>query len=161
MTWMEVLRDESLVGLHAALTPDLERDRGLRRLRAAHGARPASATTSRARRRIAAAGSASASRSCAPRASGMGETFRYTYEANPGEVWEEDEFWIELPGGSTRTARSASASYFESPYRPGEKLTVDEYYRWIFENAVPGPARGGGGGGPDARSSTCGATARS
>ena len=26
----------------------------------------------------------------------MGETFRYTYEANPGEVWEEDEFWIEL-----------------------------------------------------------------
>ena len=28
--------------------------------------------------------------------------------------------------------------WFESPYRPGEKLRVDEYYRWIFENAVPG-----------------------
>ena len=25
-----------------------------------------------------------------------GETFRFTYETNPGEVWEEDEFWIEL-----------------------------------------------------------------
>ena len=36
-----------------------------------------------------------------------------------------------------RLAR-ASASYFESPYRPGEKVTVDEYYRWIFENRVPG-----------------------
>ena len=56
MTWMEVLQDESLVGLHAALTPDLERDRGLRRLRAARWATAASATTSRARRRSPAAG---------------------------------------------------------------------------------------------------------
>src|SRR3974377_1188861 len=28
--------------------------------------------------------------------------------------------------------------WFESPYRPGQKLTVDEYYGWIFENSVPG-----------------------
>jgi anaerobic selenocysteine-containing dehydrogenase len=28
--------------------------------------------------------------------------------------------------------------WFESPYRPAEKITVDEYYRWIFENSVPG-----------------------
>ena len=28
--------------------------------------------------------------------------------------------------------------YFESPYRPGQKLTVDEYYGWMFENSVPG-----------------------
>ena len=28
--------------------------------------------------------------------------------------------------------------HFESPYRPGECITVDEYYRWIFENSVPG-----------------------
>ena len=28
--------------------------------------------------------------------------------------------------------------YFESPYRPGEQITVDEYYGWIFENSVPG-----------------------
>ncbi|HXG10411.1 MAG TPA: molybdopterin-dependent oxidoreductase, partial [Gemmataceae bacterium] len=27
--------------------------------------------------------------------------------------------------------------HFESPYRPGEKITVDEYYRYIFER-VPG-----------------------
>src|SRR4029077_2701567 len=28
--------------------------------------------------------------------------------------------------------------HFESPYRKGEKLRIDEYYRWIFENSVPG-----------------------
>jgi anaerobic selenocysteine-containing dehydrogenase len=67
-----------------------------------------------------------------------GQPVQYTYEANPGEVWEEDEFWIELswridPDGSLGIRR-----YFESPYRPGEKLSILEYYRWIFENSVPG-----------------------
>jgi anaerobic selenocysteine-containing dehydrogenase len=28
--------------------------------------------------------------------------------------------------------------WFESPYRPGETITIEEYYRWIFENSVPG-----------------------
>ena len=28
--------------------------------------------------------------------------------------------------------------WFESPYRAGQKLTVDEYYGWMFENSVPG-----------------------
>ncbi len=72
----------------------------------------------------------------------QGKRFDSTYaahrEAGLGEVWEEDEFWIELswrvdPDGSMGIRR-----YFESPYRPGEKLRVDEYYRWIFENSVPG-----------------------
>ena len=67
-----------------------------------------------------------------------GEQFRATYEANPGEVWEEDEFWIELswridPDGSLGIRR-----YFESPERPGEKLTIEEYYAWIFAHSVPG-----------------------
>ena len=26
----------------------------------------------------------------------QGKTVEFTYETNPGEVWEEDEFWIEL-----------------------------------------------------------------
>ena len=67
-----------------------------------------------------------------------GEQIGATYEANPGEVWEEDEFWIALswkidPDGSLGIRR-----FFESPYRPGEQMTVDEYYRWMFENSVPG-----------------------
>ena len=28
--------------------------------------------------------------------------------------------------------------YFESPGRPGEPITVDEYYGWMFERSVPG-----------------------
>jgi anaerobic selenocysteine-containing dehydrogenase len=68
----------------------------------------------------------------------LGETFRYTYEANPGEVWEEDEFWIELSWRIDPDGGLGIRRWFESPYRPGEKLTVHEYYRWIFENAVPG-----------------------
>ena len=68
----------------------------------------------------------------------LGKKVKYTYEANPGEVWEENEFWIEI---STRMDPDGSLGireYFESPYRPGEIITVDEYYRWMFENSVPG-----------------------
>ena len=68
----------------------------------------------------------------------QGKKVTRTYEANPGEVWEEVEFWIELswridPDGSLGIRR-----HFESPYRPGERVTVDEYYGWIFEHSVPG-----------------------
>ena len=80
---------------------------------------------------------------CASRWSALGQTVEFTYEANPGEVWEEDEFWIELSWRIDPDGSLGIRKYYESPYRPGEKITVDEYYRWIFENSVPGPARGG------------------
>ncbi|HSP74242.1 MAG TPA: molybdopterin dinucleotide binding domain-containing protein, partial [Gaiellaceae bacterium] len=68
----------------------------------------------------------------------LGEAVADTREVNPGEVWEENEFWIELswridPDGSLGIRR-----FFESQERPGEKLGVDEYYGWIFEHSVPG-----------------------
>ena len=68
----------------------------------------------------------------------LGREFTDTRDTNPGEVWEENEFWFELswridPDGSLGIRR-----YFESPYRPGAMVTVDEYYRWVFENRVPG-----------------------
>ncbi len=68
----------------------------------------------------------------------LGLPFEDTRDANPGEVWEENEFWFELswridPDGSLGIRR-----HFESPDRPGEKITVDEYYGWIFEHEVPG-----------------------
>ena len=67
-----------------------------------------------------------------------GQSVQYTYEANPGEVWEEDEFWIELSWRIDPDGSLGIRKYFESPYRPGEKLSILEYYRWIFENSVPG-----------------------
>lgn len=68
----------------------------------------------------------------------LGESITDTRQVNPGEVWEENEFWIELswridPDGSLGIRR-----YHESRAHPGEKLTTDEYYGWMFENSVPG-----------------------
>ena len=62
----------------------------------------------------------------------------FTYQANPGEVWEENEFWIQLSARMDPDGSLGIRQYFVSPYRPGEIITVDEYYRWIFENSVPG-----------------------
>ena len=55
-----------------------------------------------------------------------------------------------VAGASIPTARSASASTSSRPTAPARSCTMDEYYGWMFENTVPGPARGGGARGPDA-----------
>jgi anaerobic selenocysteine-containing dehydrogenase len=137
MSWMEVLQDEALVGLHAALTPTwnetaffadyvlpmgLAGERHDIQSQETHSGRWVSfrqpvLRVMRERR---------------------GESFRFTYEANPGQVWEEDEFWIELSWRIDPDGGLGIRRWFESPYQPGQKLTVREYYRWIFENAVPG-----------------------
>jgi len=62
----------------------------------------------------------------------------FTYQANPGEVWEENEFWIQLSVHMDPNGSLGIRQYFESPYRKGEIITVNEYYQWIFENSVPG-----------------------
>ena len=67
-----------------------------------------------------------------------GESLASTRDANPGEVWEENEFWIDLSWRLDPDGSRGIRQHFESPYRKGEKITIDEYYRWIFENAVPG-----------------------
>ena len=67
-----------------------------------------------------------------------GKKVKYTYEANPGEVWEENEFWIELSDRMDPDGKLGIRQWFESPYRKGKIISVEEYYRWIFENSVPG-----------------------
>ncbi|MGE0867389.1 MAG: molybdopterin-dependent oxidoreductase [Kofleriaceae bacterium] len=61
-----------------------------------------------------------------------------TRASNPGEVWEENEFWIELSWRIDRDGSLGVRKYFESKQRPGDKLGVDEYYGYIFERSVPG-----------------------
>jgi anaerobic selenocysteine-containing dehydrogenase len=68
----------------------------------------------------------------------MGRPVRFTYEANPGQVWEENEWWIELSARMDPDGSLGIREHFESPYRSGQTITVDEYYQWIFENSVPG-----------------------
>jgi anaerobic selenocysteine-containing dehydrogenase len=71
-----------------------------------------------------------------------GTTFDLTWQAHEaaglGQVWEEDEFWIELSWRIDPDGALGIRKYFESPYRAGQKLRIEEVYRWIFENSVPG-----------------------
>ncbi|MEE1543142.1 MAG: molybdopterin-dependent oxidoreductase, partial [Alphaproteobacteria bacterium] len=64
----------------------------------------------------------------------QGKPVRFTHEANPGEVWEEDEFWIELSWRIDHDGSLGIRKHFESPWRAGECITVDEYYRYLFEH---------------------------
>lgn len=68
----------------------------------------------------------------------LGHTVTDTREINPGEVWEENEFWIDLSWRIAPDGGMNIRQYFESKQRPGEKLTIDEYYTHIFEHSVPG-----------------------
>src|SRR5439155_23334659 len=67
-----------------------------------------------------------------------GEHFSATHETNPGEVWEESEFWAALTWKIDPDGALGMRGHFESPSRPGESVTMDEYYGWMFEHAVPG-----------------------
>ena len=135
--WIEALGDEQLVGLHVALTPtwnetaffaDLVLPMG-------HASERHDVTSyeqfdgqfisfrqpvlreARSRR---------------------GEVVSDTREVNPGEVWEENEFWIELSWRIDPDGSLGIRQFFESRERPGERLSVDEYYSWMFEHSVPG-----------------------
>src|SRR5262245_31014908 len=136
-SWIEMLADEAKIGLHVALTPTwsetayfadyiLPMGNGAERhdlhSYETHdgqwlGFRQPVLREARERR---------------------GETITDTRQVNPGEVWEENEFWLDLtwridPGGEL-----GIRGFAESKERPGEKLSIDEYYGWIFENSVPG-----------------------
>ncbi|MCB9081511.1 MAG: molybdopterin-dependent oxidoreductase [Lewinellaceae bacterium] len=63
-----------------------------------------------------------------------GKPVTFTYESNPGEVWEEDEFWIQLSWRMDPDGSLGIRKHFESPYRPGECINIDEYYQYIFEH---------------------------
>ena len=67
-----------------------------------------------------------------------GEDITDTRETNPGEVWEENEFWIELSWRIDPDGHLGIRKFYESMEYPGEKLSVDEYYGYLFEHSVPG-----------------------
>jgi anaerobic selenocysteine-containing dehydrogenase len=136
-SWMEVLGEEEKVGLHVALTPTWSETAWL-----ADYVLPMGVAGERhdIQSQETHAGNWIAFRQPVVRVARerAGEKFEFTYQANPGEVWEEDEFWINLSWRMDPDGIMGIRKYFESPYRPGERITVEEYYRWIFENSVPG-----------------------
>ena len=63
-----------------------------------------------------------------------------THEFNMGEVWEENEFWIDLSWRIDPDGSLGIRQYFESDERPGTPMGVDEYYGRMFAESVPGLA---------------------
>ncbi len=68
----------------------------------------------------------------------LGEVITDTRAVNPGEVWEENEFWLELTWRIDPDGALGIRQFAESKARPGTRLSVDEYYGHIFEQSVPG-----------------------
>jgi anaerobic selenocysteine-containing dehydrogenase len=67
-----------------------------------------------------------------------GIPYQDSRDTNPGEVWEENEFWFDLSWKIDPDGSLGIRKHFESQARPGEKMTQDEYYEILFANSVPG-----------------------
>ncbi len=136
-TWIEALTDESLVGCHVALTPvwnetsyfaDYILPMGLGSERHdIHSYETHDAQWLGFRQPVL--------RAARER---LGEEITDTRTVNPGEVWEENEFWLELTWRIDPDGSLGIRQFAESKQNPGERLSVDEYYAYIFENSVPG-----------------------
>ena len=136
-TWMEVLSDESKVGCHVALTPTWSETTIFADyvLPMGHAGERHDIQSQETQAGVWVSFRQPVLRAYWERA---GMPTERTWQTNPGEVWEEDEFWIELSWRIDPDGSLGIRKWFESPYRPGQKVTVEEYYRWVFENAVPG-----------------------
>ena len=132
-TWIEALSDPEKVGLHAALTPTWNETAYFADyvLPMGHSAERHDINSYETHSGMWIAFRQPVLREYARR---EGKPFTFTYEVNPGEVWEEDEFWIELSWRIDPDGNMGIRKHFESPYRKGEKITVDEYYQYIFEH---------------------------
>jgi len=136
-SWLEMLTDESKVGLHVALTPTWSETAWFADYVLPMGVASERHDThsyeTHAARWL-------GFRQPVLRVAGEreGKTYDRTYEANPGEVWEETEFWFDLSWRIDPDGSLGIKEYFESPHDPSRPVSVDEYYGWMFDNSVPG-----------------------
>ncbi|MFK7936374.1 MAG: molybdopterin-dependent oxidoreductase [Saprospiraceae bacterium] len=138
-SWIEALEDESKIGLHIAMTPTWNETAFWADyvLPMGHSAERHDLNSYATHSGMWIAFRQPVLREAARRA---GKEVEFTYQANPGEVWEEDEFWIELSWRMDPDGSLGIREHFLSPYRKGEKITIDEYYQYIFENTKGLPA---------------------
>lgn len=136
-SWVDVLSDEDLVGLHVALTPTwnetayfadyvLPMGMGAER-HDVHSYETHDGQWIGFRQPVL--------RAARER---FGESVDDTRRVNPGEVWEENEFWLELTWRIDPDGSLGIRQYAESRANPGQRLSLDEYYGWMFEHSVPG-----------------------
>jgi anaerobic selenocysteine-containing dehydrogenase len=135
--WLDALRDESKIALHVALTPTWNESAWFADyvLPMGHAGERHDVMSQETH-----AGQWIGFRQPVRRVAmeRAGKTVKFTHEANPGEVWEEAEFWVEVSGRMDPDGELGIRQWFESPQRPGELISQDEYWAWIFEHSVPG-----------------------
>jgi anaerobic selenocysteine-containing dehydrogenase len=152
-TWLEALTDEEKVGCHVALTPtwsetawfaDYVLPMGVGAERhdvvsyETHAGRWIGFRQPVTRRY--------AELEARREGGGLGPDAR-TRDHNPGEVWEENEFWIDLSWRIDPDGSLGIRQWFESSERPGTPIGVDEYYGRMFADNVPGLAAAAAGAG--------------
>ncbi|MEZ5044634.1 MAG: molybdopterin-dependent oxidoreductase [Saprospiraceae bacterium] len=138
-SWIEALSDEHKVGMHIAMTPTWNETAFFADyvLPMGHSSERHDINSYATHSGTWIAFRQPVLREAARRA---GKTVEFTYEVNPGEVWEEDEFWIELSWRIDPDGSLGIQKHFLSPYREGQKINIDEYYQYIFEHTKGLPA---------------------
>jgi len=146
-TWMEALKDESLVNCHVALTPTWNETAWFADyvLPMGVGAERHDVVSyeTHAGRWIAFRQPVFRRFAEIEAARGKGSTVTAesrTHEYNPGEVWEENEFWIDLSWRIDPDGSMGIRKWFESEANPGTPIGIDEYYGMMFRDSVPGLA---------------------
>ena len=136
-SWIEVLQDESLIGCYVALTPTWNETAYFADyiLPTGHGSERHDIHSYETHDAQWLGFRQPVLRAARER---MGEKIDDTRAVNPGEVWEENEFWLEVTWRIDPDGTLGIRKYAESRERPGERLSVEEYYSYIFENSVPG-----------------------
>ncbi len=136
-SWMEMLRDEEKIGLHVAMTPTWSETAYFADyvLPMGHATERHDIMSYETHDAQWIAFRQPVLRTARER---LGEVISDTREVNPGEVWEENEFWLELTWRIDPDGSRGLRGFFESKANPGEKLTLDEYYGYMFEHSVPG-----------------------
>ncbi|HEX8888590.1 MAG TPA: molybdopterin-dependent oxidoreductase, partial [Pyrinomonadaceae bacterium] len=136
-SWVEVLIDESLIGCYVALTPTWNETAYFADyiLPMGHGSERHDIHSYETHDSQWIGFRQPVLRAARER---MGVKVSDTRLVNPGEVWEENEFWLELTWRIDPDGALGIRPFAESKKRPGERLGVDEYYEHIFEHSVPG-----------------------
>lgn len=132
-TWIEVLSNPELVGLHVSLTPTWNETAYYADyvLPMGHAAERHDINSYETHMAIWIAFRQPVQREALRR---KGKSVTSTFETNIGDVWEEDEFWIDLSWQIDPDGSLGIRKHFESPNQPGQKISVEEYYSTIFEN---------------------------
>ena len=116
-SWLEMLTDEDKVGLHVAMTPTWSETAWY-----ADYVLPMGVAAERHDTHSYETHAAQwiGFRQPVLRVAGErdGKTYHRTYEANPGEVWEETEFWIDLSWHVDPDGSLGIRKWFESPSDP-------------------------------------------